>query len=57
MRASLERLRSDWAVFVGKWTTRAVTDHWLAFGGEATIMVERLTMQIAAENDLLYSPA
>jgi hypothetical protein len=57
MRASLETLRSDWALFLGKWTAQAVTEDWLAFGSEARLMVERLSKQIAAENDLLYSPA
>lgn len=57
MRERLEKLRSDWALFVGKWTAGAVADDWQTFGGEARHMVERLSQQIGAENDLLYSPA
>ncbi|WP_267396116.1 MULTISPECIES: hemerythrin domain-containing protein [unclassified Sphingomonas] len=57
MRARLETLRSDWAVFVGKWTSQGIADGWVTFGRETKLMMERLSQQIGAENDLLYSPA
>lgn len=57
MSAALDALRADWTSFIVRWSPAAVIEHWPAFGGEAEVMLGRLSDQVRRENELLYAEA
>lgn len=57
MEEDLDILRSDWKAFIGHWLPTISPDDWAAFGVQAESMLDRLSLQVKLETELLYDHA
>lgn len=57
MEEDLDILRSDWKAFIGHWLPTIAPAEWAAFGVQAESMLDRLSLQVKLETELLYDHA
>lgn len=53
----LNALRADWHRYIAHWSPENIVAHWADFARDTNGMLQRIAVQLALENELLYTPA